>query len=283
MLDIVCYRQSAVVLQIVLVMLHCKKKFAVFPSPAGMSLTGWGTGKPLTFFYSVVRQCATNYGHCDLLQCCCDHVLYLRVKKGGRYGKKCHIFTPGAHAPTYSTIPPSVLYFPFLSSLSSPPRPRVNFLLRHSSRSLPSSFFLFSASFFLSYSSIPPSSLRNVVVYFLHSYLTLLAFTILSYICLRLFSIVVVFFPSYYFPSLLFLLSQSLVWFHQGFVISFSFFCIYIFFVLEVVCLTSFITNEKLYWYTTIFIHFLRFKGTVHEIFFFMFFSWIIFPPSPRK
>jgi hypothetical protein len=31
---------------------HCKKRLAVFPSPAVMSLR-LGTGKPLTFFYSV--------------------------------------------------------------------------------------------------------------------------------------------------------------------------------------------------------------------------------------
>ena len=45
-----------------LMILHCNKRIAVFPSPSGMSLTNlclagnnlMGTGKPLTFFYSVL-------------------------------------------------------------------------------------------------------------------------------------------------------------------------------------------------------------------------------------
>jgi hypothetical protein len=63
--------------------------------------------------------------------------------------------------------------------------------------SFPSFFLLcilFPLLFF--YSSFP--SIRNVLVYFPRSYLTLLAFTNLSYIYLRLFSIVVFLFRSYF-------------------------------------------------------------------------------------
>jgi hypothetical protein len=145
-----------------------------------------------------------------------------------------------------------IFSFPLISLL--PPRPSFNFLLpfappfllRHSSRSLPSSlppFFSPLHPFSSSYSSIPPSSLRSVLVYIPRSYLTVLH--LLFFLTFRLFSIVVFLFL-YYFPSLLFLVPASWL-ISSGFRSKFFLSCIHILSILAIVCLTSFVSNEKLY------------------------------------
>jgi hypothetical protein len=178
-----------------------------------MSPTGWGTGKPLTFFYSVGRQCATNYGHCDLVQCCCD--TYLRGKKGGRYGKNV-IFLHRVPMLLLSSLFSPSTQFQFPSPLRSPFPSQTFFTF---SLPLPSSLFLFSASFSSSYSSISPSSIRNVLVYIPRSYLPFLAFLFfLTFIFVCFLSLF--FFSALIFmrlPSLLFLLSPPLFLIASGF------------------------------------------------------------------